>query len=77
MKVYELAQFGIENLHIVERDIPRPAANDIRMILAILLDLPLPKLSSFEIDYASVTHVELRPHFTEVRLLNFAPWRHL
>lgn len=48
----------------------------IRMMLAILLELPLPKLASFEIDYASVTHVELRPHFTEVRLLNFAPWRH-
>jgi broad specificity phosphatase PhoE len=47
----------------------------IRMMLAILLDLPLPKLASFEIDYASVTHVELRPHFTEVRLMNFAPWR--
>ena len=48
----------------------------IRMMLAILLELPLPKLASFEIDYASLTHVELRPHFTEVRLLNFAPWRH-
>ena len=47
----------------------------IRMMLAILLDLPLPKLASFEIDYASVTHVELKPHFTEVRMLNFAPWR--
>ncbi len=48
----------------------------VRMMLAILLELPLPKLASFEIDYASVTHVELRPHLTEVRLLNFAPWRH-
>lgn len=48
----------------------------IRMMLAILIDLPLPKLASFEIDYASVTHVELRPHLTEVRQLNFAPWRH-
>ena len=29
MKVYELAQFGIENLHIVECDIPRPAADEV------------------------------------------------
>ena len=47
----------------------------IRMILAILLDLPLPKTSIFEIDYASVTEVHLHPKRTEVQLLNFAPWR--
>ena len=29
MKAYEIEQFGIENLAIVERDIPRPAANEV------------------------------------------------
>ncbi|MBM3824892.1 MAG: histidine phosphatase family protein [Verrucomicrobia bacterium] len=47
----------------------------IRMALAILLDLPLPKMAHFEIDYASVTSVEIHPHKREVRLLNLAPWR--
>jgi broad specificity phosphatase PhoE len=49
----------------------------VRMILSILLDLPLPKISAFEIDYASVTRVEQHAHKTEVTLLNFAPWRDL
>jgi len=47
----------------------------IRMLLAILLDLPLPKLAAFEIDYASVTRVELAPHKTEVKFHNFTPWQ--
>ncbi len=29
MKAYELVQFGIDNLHRVERDIPRPAADEV------------------------------------------------
>jgi broad specificity phosphatase PhoE len=49
----------------------------IRMILAILLDLPLPRTASFEIDYASLTQVEYHAHRTEVTLLNFTPWRDL
>lgn len=49
----------------------------LRMILAILLDLPLSKMAAFEIDYASVTWVEIQPHKTEVQLLNFTPWRDL
>ena len=49
----------------------------IRMILAILLDLPLPKTNSFEIEYTSVTQVALHPHLNEVELLNFTPWRDL
>jgi broad specificity phosphatase PhoE len=49
----------------------------VRMMLSILLDLPLPKLASFEIDYASLTQVERHAHKTEVTLLNFAPWRDL
>lgn len=47
----------------------------VRMMLAILLDLPLPKTAAFEIDFASVTHVEVFPHKTELQLLNFTPWR--
>lgn len=47
----------------------------IRMLLAILLDLPLAKFASFEIDYASVTRVELHPHKNEVKFLNFTPWQ--
>ena len=47
----------------------------IRMLLAILLELPLPKTNSFEIEYASVTQVALHPHLNEIELLNFTPWR--
>jgi broad specificity phosphatase PhoE len=49
----------------------------IRMMLSILLDLPLRRMASFEIDYASVTQVERHEHKTEVTLMNFAPWRDL
>src|ERR1700690_3770112 len=47
----------------------------IRMVLAILLDLPLPKTNSFEIEYTSLTQVALHPHLNEIELLNFTPWR--
>jgi broad specificity phosphatase PhoE len=47
----------------------------IRMVLAILLDLPLPKTNSFEIEYTSITQVALHPHLNEIELLNFTPWR--
>lgn len=47
----------------------------IRMMLAVLLDLPLRKTAAFEIDYASVTHIEHGARRAEVRLLNFTPWR--
>jgi broad specificity phosphatase PhoE len=47
----------------------------IRMILAILLDLPLPKTNSFEIEYTGVTQVVLHPELNEIELLNFTPWR--
>lgn len=49
----------------------------IRLVLAILLDLPLPKTNSFEVEYASITQVALHPHLVEVELLNFTPWRDL
>ena len=47
----------------------------IRMALAILLDLPLAQMSMFEIDYASVSALELKPHRVEIQLLNLTPWR--
>ena len=47
----------------------------IRMLLSILLDLPLPKMALFEIDYASLTRVDYHPRKTELHLLNFSPWR--
>jgi broad specificity phosphatase PhoE len=46
----------------------------IRMILSILLDIPLPRMAGFEIDYASVTNIAVLPHKTEVQFLNFTPW---
>jgi len=47
----------------------------IRMLLAILLEVPLSRTGAFEIDYASITQVLLRPARVRVQLLNFAPWR--
>ena len=47
----------------------------IRQVLALLLDLPLPKTAGFEIDYTSITEVEIHPHRAEIQLLNFTPWR--
>jgi hypothetical protein len=45
------------------------------MILAILLDMPLPRTGAFQIEYASLTQVRLRPEQTELQLVNFTPWR--
>jgi broad specificity phosphatase PhoE len=49
----------------------------IRMLLAILLDLPVPQTANFHIEYASLSIVTCRPHRTEVDLMNFTPWEHL
>jgi broad specificity phosphatase PhoE len=49
----------------------------VRMLLAILLDWPLPRLAPFEIEYASVTLVTWRPSEARLHLLNFTPWREL
>jgi broad specificity phosphatase PhoE len=49
----------------------------IRMLLAILIDVPLPKTNAFEVEYASITQVALHPHMAEIELLNFTPWRDL
>jgi broad specificity phosphatase PhoE len=49
----------------------------IRMMLSILLELPLSKMSAFDFDYASVSEIEWQPHRLEIQLLNFTPWREL
>ena len=49
----------------------------IRMLLSLLLRWPLSSMAMFEIEYASVTQVVLRPHKTRLQLLNFAPWREM
>jgi broad specificity phosphatase PhoE len=49
----------------------------VRAMLSILLGLSLPQMASFEIDYASLTRVEVHENKTEVTLLNFTPWRDL
>jgi hypothetical protein len=47
------------------------------MLLAILLDWPLPKLAAFEIDYASLTQILWTPPVARLKMVNFAPWREL
>lgn len=49
----------------------------IRMILSILLHIPLPKTAHFEIEYASVTHVNISEARRVIELMNFTPWRDL
>ena len=52
----------------------------IRVILSLLLDLPLTRMAHFNIDYGSITVVELIPekrHFVELELLNYQPLNHL
>jgi broad specificity phosphatase PhoE len=48
----------------------------VRVMLALLLEMPLSHMAHFNIDYGSVTLVELQPgkkHALEVELLNFCP----
>ena len=50
----------------------------VRMLLSIVLNLPLTTFAHFDVSYASLTEVELRPdRKPEVSLLNFTPWRDL
>ena len=49
----------------------------IRMALSILLDIPLLVTERFEVDYASVTVVDIFPEKTDLQLLNHTPWRPL
>lgn len=47
----------------------------IRMLLAILLNWPFPRLAAIEIDYASLTQVRCHPFGRRLQLVNFTPWR--
>jgi len=47
------------------------------MTLSILAELPLSRISLFDIEYASVSQIVLHPHRVEFEMLNFAPWRDL
>jgi len=49
----------------------------IRMALAVLLELPLRKMTHLEIDYASLTWVDCTGPKRELQLQNFTPWRDL
>jgi broad specificity phosphatase PhoE len=47
----------------------------IRMLLALLLDLPFAEMDRMEIEYASITTVVIKPERTRLKLMNFTPWR--
>jgi broad specificity phosphatase PhoE len=49
----------------------------IRVLLSMLLDWPLPKLATLEIDYASLTQVSWTPPIARLELANLTPWRDL
>lgn len=48
-----------------------------RMILAILFNFRLAQTAAFQIEYASVTEVILKPEYSEIHSLNITPWRDL
>lgn len=47
----------------------------IRVMLSLLLKLPLPAMTAFEVDYASVTVADCREDRAILQLLNHTPWR--
>jgi broad specificity phosphatase PhoE len=49
----------------------------IRVLLGILLRWPLSRMGAFEIEYASLTQVLVKPSKTELQLVNFTPWREI
>jgi broad specificity phosphatase PhoE len=49
----------------------------IRVLLGILLCWPLSRMGAFEIEYASLTQVLVKPSKTELQLVNFTPWREI
>jgi broad specificity phosphatase PhoE len=49
----------------------------IRVLLSLLLRWPLSRMGTFEIEYASLTRVLVRPQKAELQLLNFTPWREI
>jgi len=49
----------------------------IRMLLALLLELPFAEMDRFEIEYASISTVVIKPDRARLQLLDFSPWRDL
>jgi broad specificity phosphatase PhoE len=49
----------------------------IRMLLALLLNLPFAEMDRFEVEYTSITTVVLKPERARIQLANFTPWRDL
>ena len=47
----------------------------IRVLLALLLHWPIPRMGAFEIEYASLTQVLVLRLKAELQLVNFTPWR--
>jgi broad specificity phosphatase PhoE len=47
----------------------------IRVLLALLLRWPIPRMGAFEIEYAGLTQVLVLRDKAELQLLNFTPWR--
>ena len=49
----------------------------IRMLLSLLLKEPFASMDRFEVDYASLSVLEIRGGRVELKLHNFAPWQWL
>jgi broad specificity phosphatase PhoE len=49
----------------------------IRMLMALLLNLPFAEMDRIEIEYTSITTVVLKPERARLQLSNFTPWRDL
>lgn len=47
----------------------------IRALLSLILNLPLPATANLDVDYGSLTAIQLHEHGPELTLLNYAPWR--
>jgi broad specificity phosphatase PhoE len=49
----------------------------IRMLLALLLKLPFSEMDRFEVEYAGISTVVIKPERARIQLANFTPWRDL
>lgn len=47
----------------------------VRMALSVLVGLPLHKMTHLEVDYASLSWVDVTAEKSELQLHNFTPWR--
>jgi broad specificity phosphatase PhoE len=64
----------IVNSHPGERVAVYSHGGVIRVLLAFLLNIPIARMAGFEIDYASVTRVDVINSRPRVQLLNYRPW---